>query len=1065
MSEDMSNPDIKNESDNKTTTKKKKRTLGRFPCPDCDKEFSRSDHLARHHLNHKPKEVFECDYYIYEFGTKRKCGKTFVRKDLRERHVKRHLDLEGAEGSTKRQNLQGLLPPFPQNMEMIYSPQIVDESPATTDNQTMALQFNSDTKNYKLPTMNKSTENLSGNTFPRNTGYTQGEFYGTDMGNSPHKQMTEIYNKQFNTFNPYIPQTQNDILSWLFNQTLPESKNSQNTDIKENVMTNTSQPVFPSMVMPENNYEFNNHVSSPYDVPITPFTNQQMPFQNTQIFTQTPNMSNNTYSAFQNENIFLNEDNPLEELFTNNQFSGRNLTSETEMSTNSSLPLASNISTNSPTSTNESNKSPDEALSNITRHSGKPLEQAIFSYSKVYNVVNQKHLFVDSLLLESLFKVLPSVSKYEASNIFKMEQFNFTLEDLFSYYLSLYWALFHPQFSILHKPSFDTKRVEPLLLFAMILVGSNYTESLQREELLVRKKSPEFKFSILIAEPLRYLIFQHEGFKSPVQLWVLQSLNLLEFCEKNFLLRRMHERAHIHHGTTVQLLRRSPLLGGNPAANNMQNNSNSNTSAGEEDSDASNNELSLEASKDTTDLDLFNQWVNSESLKRVTFMTFYLDIMDYIKFRHDPHILFYQMQFLNLPCDDDNLWDSYEINGSFKKIVKRQKKILKKNLMKPKEGHACIRYNDKFLGAIRKLLKHDPSSLMLTVKSSYTKKLLFAGLVSVMYQIQQQDLQSSTLFASSSVLQSSIQKSLVWKEILSKCIDNWSIEIHQNIQSVRYAMMSPNVKENIKYQCHFSAYHLTQIIGMCDINHYDIAIFGGSPANRSVNATMKDIFIVQKKLNNMWQRKHLSVKNINDLVNLKSIIHCYLLLWETLLVNENDSKTQANQFLEWDMTYDYYDCALAIGISTLVLWSYTYSTCGLESRRYDDFEKDNAPIEYKYLQDYSAEGAYLYLHRIKLDFQTHLRKYNLHNDYGIHPFKWNTKFTPNQILTKYCELLPLIANKQNISGLCFFVATKLLNSQWEVLREQAKLILNCGLRSIGKTEALCMNLFDNEFSD
>ena len=73
--------------------RKKKRTLGVFPCTHCDKVFTRSDHLARHNLNHEPKEVYVCDFIIDYHGSKSKCGKTFVRKDLKERHIRRHHEL------------------------------------------------------------------------------------------------------------------------------------------------------------------------------------------------------------------------------------------------------------------------------------------------------------------------------------------------------------------------------------------------------------------------------------------------------------------------------------------------------------------------------------------------------------------------------------------------------------------------------------------------------------------------------------------------------------------------------------------------------------------------------------------------------------------------------------------------------------------------------------------------------------------------------------------------------------------------------------------------------------
>ncbi|KAK9894300.1 hypothetical protein P389DRAFT_174352 [Cystobasidium minutum MCA 4210] len=46
----------------------------------CGKSFMRSDHLARHKLNHEPQQIFHCD----------RCPRTFVRPDLLKRHAERH---------------------------------------------------------------------------------------------------------------------------------------------------------------------------------------------------------------------------------------------------------------------------------------------------------------------------------------------------------------------------------------------------------------------------------------------------------------------------------------------------------------------------------------------------------------------------------------------------------------------------------------------------------------------------------------------------------------------------------------------------------------------------------------------------------------------------------------------------------------------------------------------------------------------------------------------------------------------------------------------------------------
>ncbi|KAK7954647.1 hypothetical protein PG988_015341 [Apiospora saccharicola] len=54
----------------------------RFRCTECSKVYSRAEHLQRHQLNHNPKVVYKCDYPD--------CHQAFVRKDLLDRHEKRH---------------------------------------------------------------------------------------------------------------------------------------------------------------------------------------------------------------------------------------------------------------------------------------------------------------------------------------------------------------------------------------------------------------------------------------------------------------------------------------------------------------------------------------------------------------------------------------------------------------------------------------------------------------------------------------------------------------------------------------------------------------------------------------------------------------------------------------------------------------------------------------------------------------------------------------------------------------------------------------------------------------
>ncbi|CAI4813134.1 BCN_G0055320.mRNA.1.CDS.1 [Saccharomyces cerevisiae] len=80
----------KRENDNDLSPNSSSSPAERFRCPhpECNKTFSRQEHLSRHKLNHWPKEIYVCSYVLPT--TNAPCNKTFVRKDLLIRHEKRH---------------------------------------------------------------------------------------------------------------------------------------------------------------------------------------------------------------------------------------------------------------------------------------------------------------------------------------------------------------------------------------------------------------------------------------------------------------------------------------------------------------------------------------------------------------------------------------------------------------------------------------------------------------------------------------------------------------------------------------------------------------------------------------------------------------------------------------------------------------------------------------------------------------------------------------------------------------------------------------------------------------
>ena len=1149
---------VSNITTTNTTKKKKKRSLGTFPCQHCDKVFSRSDHLARHNLNHEPKEVFVCDFPV-EMGEASgsgsgngngngsrgvgggttKCGKTFVRKDLKERHVRRHYELMNEASGTaatspaksdnnngrtggkrdikrKKYGSSSSIATLATDTGISHQPgngmqisNLIDTAERrvsypnvhTPNGRERHSLLNSSHSNHFPPThptqllleqqhqQHQQHQNIHHHLQHQQT-HDNNQLAHTPISGAPpipptidssplYPLTTNLGYPNTNNFDTLLKNygttlPQNDILNWLFNDyqqtsvpyqvqpasTIPQHHQQQQQQ-QQKVPQIQAVPSFQQQHSQQSNtINFGlgqniPNIPSPYVMSPQMTSNGQ---SNISQSVQPPyDSANILHNGIMDANVFSNESNPLDEFFTTNynnmasRTARRSITEE-----NARFPnqvYNTDTTTTSPTSTADSVAESAPALSDITLTE----EGKYMHFSERYNIGKYRNYYLDTQLVNSIFQSLGinrlDIAKLgEANNKLenKLEsKLESKLENRFAYYLSLYWSHFHPQFSIVHKPSFDTKTANPLLLASMIIVGAQYSFPGTAEQLSQqRKKSLEWEISNALAQPLRFALFQHEDFKSPVKVWILQCLNMLEWVEKNFLSRRLHERAHLHHGTTAQLLRRSAMMGGNPAKINKKSTSAPSSAGEESETNEAEDSRGEENNDENKDQVLFDQWVESESLKRATFMTFYLDIIDYVKFRHNPQILFYQLQLLNIPCNEETIWESTEINGSFKKLVKRLKKLQDAGNKKK------VPKKESFLSAVKKLLKSGGGSGLggmkfeeLKAESPFYKKILLAGLISLMHQMQQVELQTHSSLLTGNHLSSN---SKIWREMLSRVFDTWYFQIMDNVKPT--ATTGVSVYNTPKVNVSLPIFYLTQIIAMPDLTNYDIAIYCGSPANQSVAASMKDHHIVQRKMINLWGSKNKSVES------LRSIVYCLVFLWNVFLGEENEP-------LEWNSNCDYHDSAAPLSLAILVLWSFCFVTCGLESNRYPEIEHmnetslDNNRYE-EQLATLSAENGYQYLIRIKEEFLTNLRKQNLHKEYSIHPYS-GTKH--HDVINKYCEILPLISNKQNISGLCFLIGSKLVRSQWEIMREHGKLIINCGLRSIGKKNILCLDLFDNEF--
>jgi len=88
--------------------------------------------------------------------------------------------------------------------------------------------------------------------------------------------------------------------------------------------------------------------------------------------------------------------------------------------------------------------------------------------------------------------------------------------------LEIYWSIFHVQYPILHRPSFYTPEVHPLLLLSIIMIGAGLSYQTGQDESHIFTDAHGLADNI--AEPLRWLICASEEFTSPAKSWIIQSL-------------------------------------------------------------------------------------------------------------------------------------------------------------------------------------------------------------------------------------------------------------------------------------------------------------------------------------------------------------------------------------------------------------------------------------------------------------------------------------------------------------------------------------------------------------
>lgn len=295
-------------------------------------------------------------------------------------------------------------------------------------------------------------------------------------------------------------------------------------------------------------------------------------------------------------------------------------------------------------------------------------------------------------------------------------------------YLGSYWKHFHRQMPILHQPTFSADIANDLLVLAVMALGASQLGNRYGR----LKTTAASKFATFVAWHLRWQIFMHSDFRPPAKLWVFQTLILLEFYEKLGSTRLLHERAHVHSATLINLMRRGTTL------------------TGEDDT--------ARRTPNTTPDEAWHRWIETESTRRAAFAAFCIDASHAIMFGHAAIMVVHELR-LPLPCDDA-LWSATSAAE-----VGRVHASLHTHGIKP----------TTFIEGLKRTLTGKKVKT-----NNFGRTILMAGLQSITWHLHQRDLQVSSLGASSS-----LGMPTMWREAMAKSFDFWKRDFEDSMSHMK----------------------------------------------------------------------------------------------------------------------------------------------------------------------------------------------------------------------------------------------------------------------------------------
>lgn len=388
-------------------------------------------------------------------------------------------------------------------------------------------------------------------------------------------------------------------------------------------------------------------------------------------------------------------------------------------------------------------------------------------------------------------------------------------------YIASYWTNIHCQMPILHRPTFNPETCPDLLVMAMACLGATCLERTHSAQQTL--ECAELAF--FVAHHIRWEVFKDAEFRPTAKLWTFQTMLLLELFEKMYSTRALHERAHIHHATTLTVMRRGSSLIGRSATEVPHKSSDPTRTPPGPDG-------SINTSGQNTPDAFWNRWITAEATRRVAFAAFIIDSTHATLFSHSAAMSPHDLR-LPLPCDEA-LW-----SATSSAEVQRVEASLAANGFKP----------TTFLDGLKKTLNGQKVRT-----NTFGRVILMSGLLNISWHMNQRDLQVSSLGAAST-----LGSQIRWRSPLTRAFDFWRRDFDESLSKSDHWLQvcnhKPNDREGAGHRDHVfesrtCLHSLAHMAMHVDIT--DCLVFAGSDHVLGRAVTDADRIVVQRRMRDQW---------------------------------------------------------------------------------------------------------------------------------------------------------------------------------------------------------------------